>query len=530
MTWHIIFTTDCTWRDQKSFGSHCPILHISLFREKWSAFQRSSLEDYVQFTMRHFCLLVVVTIFGAKPSQAYTIAAGSLKLNGRQHSTAAARYIATKISAKLDDMIVWFETDTSSSLKTALWAHIAEQLVSKGYTCNALPGRSPARPYYGIGLNGPRHGVHALLICTKRPVLERNHSTQPRPCCISQQKPNKAVLLQTVSVLIDGQETDLAVIGAGLDTHDAVKENQVQRLMQHVMRRKEIATSHNRRFQAILVGDLNDRIVLNDDAGFKVKWDHHNGQKVGKLSQKSQAILRHLMTTREGRRKLLSWHVAFFDGVAVGGVRLRPSTDRISRYFFFQTEWWHKSFLEPAPVTYKYTPWEQTLPEDVLEQVIRNQLNRPNHSFDEQYVVTLDELSHALRETGHSDTCLNPSNMIGLFGMADKIPKIRPFEEVEDAQAYLNYDRSHQPVYLAFGWPDSLGFLKVNRSFAPSGLETARFLEFHTDFGIRANDHALTFGRVELGAKTPEKTFLHTTGAAFLAAASLTIVARKCRR
>lgn len=25
--------------------------------------------------------------------------------------------------------------------------------------------RSPARPYYGIGLNGPKYGVHALLIC-----------------------------------------------------------------------------------------------------------------------------------------------------------------------------------------------------------------------------------------------------------------------------------------------------------------------------------------------------------------------------
>ena len=174
----------------------------------------------------------------------------------------------------------------------------------KGYTCNALPGRSPARAYYGIGLNGPRHGVHALLICTRKPVLERNHSAHPRPCCISQQKPNKAVLLQTVSVLVDGQETDLAVIGADLDTHDAVKENQVQRLMQHLMKRKEMATSNQRKFQAILVGDLNDRLVLKDDPGFKVMFSaHRNGQIIGRLSEKSQAILRHMMTTRGGTKE-----------------------------------------------------------------------------------------------------------------------------------------------------------------------------------------------------------------------------------
>lgn len=467
----------------------------------------------------HCFLLIIAT------ARAYTVAAGSLKLNGRQHSPLAAGYIADVLSAKLDDMIVWFETDTASV--KSLWSDIAFHVSSKGYTCNALPGRSPARPYYGIGLNGPRHGVHALLICTRRPVLERNHSAQPRPCCISQQKPNKGVLLQTVSVLVNDQETDLAVIGAGLDTNDAVKENQVQRLMQHLMKRKDAATKHNRKFQAILVGDLNDRIILKDNPGFKVHWGHKSGQKVGKLSQKSQAILRHMMTTREGRRKLLSWHVGFFDGIAVGGVRLRPSTERISRFFFLQTEWWRESFLEPAPVTYKYTPWEQAVPEDV----IRNQLNRLNASFSKQYVVTVNELSQALQETGHPDTCLDPSNMIGLFGMADKIPKLTPFQKVEQAQAYLNYDRNRRPVYLAFGWLDSVGFLKVNRSFAPSGLESARFLEFTTDFGIRANDHALTVGRIELGAVPLRPTnFFRTTGAAFVAAASLTLVARRCRR
>lgn len=79
----------------------------------------------------------------------------------------------------------------------------------------------------------------------------------------------------------------------------------------------------------------------------------------------------------------------------------------------------------------------------MLEQIIHSQLKKTNGSFTKQYIVTLDELSDALRETGYSETCLNPSNMIGLFGMADKIPKIRPFQEVEQAQAYLNYDRSH---------------------------------------------------------------------------------------
>ena len=475
-----------------------------------------------------FFIVVISTCGSSYLSQAFTIAAGSLKLNGRQHSPAAARYIADTISAKRDDMIVWFETDTT--LTNALWSDIAVHVASKGYNCNALPGRSPARPYYGIGLNGPKHGVHALLICTQRSVLERNHSAHPRACCISQQKPNKAVLLQTVSILVDGQETDLAVIGAGLDTHDAVKDNQIERLMQHLMKRKEVATRNNRKFQAIIVGDLNDRLVMKDDPGFRVKWDHRGSWKVGQLSEKSQAILRHLITTREGRRKLLHWHVSFFDGIAAGGVPLRPSRNRIARFFFLQTEWWRESFLEPAPVTYKYTPWEQMVPQDVLKEVVQNQIHQPNSSSSKLFVVTQDEILHALRETGHSDTCLDPSNMIGLFGMADKIPKMRPVQEVEQAQSYLNYDRSHRPVYLAFGWLDSIGFLKLNRSFAPFGLETARFLEFTTDFGVRAADHALTFGRLELGPPSRQKSVLGTVGVALITALSLTLVARRCRR
>ena len=127
-----------------------------------------------------FFIVVISTCASSYLSQAFTIAAGSLKLNGRQHSPAAARYIADAISAKRDDMIVWFETDTT--LTNALWSDIAVHVASKGYNCNALPGRSPARPYYGIGLNGPKHGVHALLICTQRSVLERNHSAHPRAC------------------------------------------------------------------------------------------------------------------------------------------------------------------------------------------------------------------------------------------------------------------------------------------------------------------------------------------------------------
>lgn len=41
----------------------------------------------------------------------------------------------------------------------------------------------------------------------------------------------------------------------------------------------------------------------------------------------------------------------------------------------------------------------------------------------------------------------------------------------------------------------------MNRS-CPN-LEPARFLDFTTDFHLRAADHALTFGRLELGAPSP---------------------------
>ena len=102
---------------------------------------------------------------------------------------------------------MWFETDTA--MTKAMWTDIAAHLAPKGYHCNtrrggyesivsltahgpSSPGQSPARPYYGIGVNGPKHGVHALLICSKTALLERNHSAQPRLCCASRQRPNKA--------------------------------------------------------------------------------------------------------------------------------------------------------------------------------------------------------------------------------------------------------------------------------------------------------------------------------------------------
>ena len=65
----------------------------------------------------------------------------------------------------------------------------------------------------------------AFLLCrrdqrerrgTRRPVLQRNHSAQPRLCCVSKQKPNKAALMQTVSISVHGQDP-LAREDSGFD-------------------------------------------------------------------------------------------------------------------------------------------------------------------------------------------------------------------------------------------------------------------------------------------------------------------------
>ena len=295
----------------------------------------------------------------------------------------------------------------------------------------------------------------------------------------------KAALLQTVSVRIAGHETDLAVVGIGLDTYDAAKDDQVRRLMAHLAKRRRAAENGGRKFQAILLGDLNERLVLKDDPGFKVHWSHMRNLKVGQLTHTTQAILRHLMTSAEGRHKLLSWHVGWFDGVAAGGVRLRPSLYRISRHFYLQTQWWRDAWLEPSHVTYKYTPWEQMVPEEVVRSVLGDRFGR-------LHVVAASEIQRALHEHGRSERCMNPSNMVGLFGMEGHIPKLKPHQATEQEQTYLNYDRHFRPVYLEFGWLDSVGFLK-------DGLE-AKFLSFRTDFGVRAEDHALTVARLELGA------------------------------
>ena len=43
---------------------------------------------------------------------------------------------------------------------------------------------------------------------------------------------------------------------------------------------------------------------------------------------RDQVLLRHMLSSGSGRRKLLLWHRSFFDGLAAGRVRLRPAQER----------------------------------------------------------------------------------------------------------------------------------------------------------------------------------------------------------
>ena len=55
--------------------------------------------------MKMLCGMILLKL--GRPTFAFSITAGSLKLNGRLHSPKAAAYVAEALSEHLDDMIVF---------------------------------------------------------------------------------------------------------------------------------------------------------------------------------------------------------------------------------------------------------------------------------------------------------------------------------------------------------------------------------------------------------------------------------------
>ena len=376
-------------------------------------------------------------------------------------------------------------------------------------------GQSPALPYSGLNSKGPKNGVHALLVCARGSGF--SFDAGPKSCCTARGKPNKNVLVQTVHVQVNCKVVELMILGVNFDTHDGEKAEQIELLLREVRRQQADASRQGHLFQAILVGDINDRIVLKTDARLDVEvaymrpWTHM--RKVVSLTNRSQAILRHLLVTNHGRRELLSWDVKYFDDTAVGGVSVRHPSRTFCDAFFLQTDWWRESQRDPEPVTYKYTPWDQLVASDIVDDIanVASSTGRNLHNLNESrdsddgWAVSFAELERALRVRGRATNSLDPTSMPSFFMMSDHIPKTK--FQVEDAQTYLNSNMKKDPVYLSFGWLDSVGFLRPKLS-GNLGFDMV-FLDFETDFGVRGGDHAFTHARLYLmPAGAVRKNFL----------------------
>lgn len=431
----------------------------------------------------------------------YTIATASWKLNGRRQSEGSSAYIANMLSRHGDDLVVYFEMDTTFT--SFNWARIADNLRLRRYTCNIGKGRSPAVPYSGLSSKGPKHGLHALLLCSKSSGSAPSVESPVSSCCHARGRPNKVVLFQSVRLTINGKAAVVMIIGVNFDTHDEHKAEQVDQLFREIRRQQAVASRDGHVFQAILLGDINDRIVLKSDARLDVEISHMrhwvHSQKVAALTNRSQAILRHLLVTNHGRRELLTWDVKYFDGQAVGGVTVEHPSRKFCDSFYLQTDWWREHQLEPSPVTYKYTPWDQLVSSDIVDDIARASTDDSDklNASDSGWAVSFTELERALRAKGRTVKSLDPTSMPSFFMMTDHIPKTKL--QVEDAQTYLNLDRRKDPVYLAFGWLDSVGFLRP-KSVGDFGFDMPVFLDFTTDFGVRGDDHALTHARLQLTA------------------------------
>lgn len=193
-----------------------------------------------------------------------------------------------------------------------------------------------------------------------------------------------------------------------------------------------------------------------------------------------------MLQTTPGREQLLG-----FQHVRVPAVL---------RGFHCQTEWWRDSLAAGLPAqvsipSYKRTPVSQRFPTVASGTEIVTTGELLERAADKANASLTEELEQ--RRTAESSDYLGAAEALlreEFFAMRAQIPKCEG-QQSDVSQCYLNLDANGQPVYLQLGWLDCVGFGKGS---GLSNFRDQRFLHFETLSEVRAFDHLVTVGVIEM--------------------------------
>eukprot|EP00930_Biecheleria_cincta_P061001 TRINITY_DN46574_c0_g1_i1.p1 TRINITY_DN46574_c0_g1~~TRINITY_DN46574_c0_g1_i1.p1 ORF type:complete len:467 (-),score=72.69 TRINITY_DN46574_c0_g1_i1:234-1634(-) len=437
------------------------------------------------------------TVFAALPG-AFSVCAGSLKLNGMRMSDAAVTHVAECLTSAGADVIAWLETDTRLD-ESAAWRRLAVQFQHAGYTC-FLDGGVPASdgsPTPAMQMSagdedgGERYTALVVAVrtpmqhtCTVSATIARDGTVGKGSAkgflrrALYIHGATLVVLATSLSPKSDLKNQQMALIGK-MDAH---REFAMQ-FRNEKSAVKEIGVSPSEhsesRYTYICLGDLNMRLVAKDGwISADPLLMTTNGQPANKLWPEAVNEVVRLLRSEAGRRELLQRDER--------NLKNHCWVD----FFYDQTRWWLEGHGDVQLPTYKRTPYCQCFPrltEGETKPEIRTtqelvELAEPHSSIRKELLALLEAEVHDFE--GAEPALLKRE----FFGARDKAPKTKVL--IDAAQTYLNEDANGDRKLMNLGWMDSVGFGRGHLS----NFRQQVFRSFKVVPQIHAFDHLMTLG------------------------------------
>lgn len=433
---------------------------------------------------------------------AFSVCAGSLKLDGMRMSDAAVMKVAECLTSAGADVIAWLETDTRLD-ESAAWRRLAVHFEHAGYTC-FLDGGAPApdgSPTPAVQMSAGDEGgdkrYTALVVavqtriqetCAVSATIEREGTLGKGSAkgllrrALYIHGATLVVLATSLSPKSDLRDQQLALIGK-MDAHHEFSMQISKKTPAKVLglEQSDMPASKDSepRYTYICLGDLNMRIVA------KESWLSADpllmtakGQPTSRLWPEAVNEVVRLLRSEGGRRELLQR-----DERSLTNHRWRD-------LFYDQTRWWLDGHGDVQLPSYKRTPYCQCFPrltDGEAKPEIRTtqelvELAEPHPSTRQELLALLEA---EVQDFEGAEPALLKREF---FGARDKAPKTKVL--IDAAQTYLNEDANGDRKLLNLGWLDSVGF-GCGRL---SNFRHQGFLSFKVVPQIHAFDHLMTLG------------------------------------
>lgn len=342
---------------------------------------------------------------------AFTLKIGTLKTEHAVFSAGAVYRISQLLTEDRDDLLVFLEADSRDDRSTALWGHLQSSLSDS--------------PFVTMGESGRLYALSVLVRKTRQTELVIDPDV--RVCCLAGSDSAKGIVARVMRVGEDGM---LLILGVGLSPKDDRKTKQLESLLHELSYWKELAATEERTLQVVMVGDVNDRLVLpaNSEVVKYVEQEVHEGKKgdvtVTKLDGEALERMLWMITTPLGRKELLTWDSKVFHGTAVGGIHKEPTPaqNQLRHTFTFMTDWWRDTDQTPAMLTYKRTPWQHLFKVGV-NPLMGSDWEGPKEKAERELVA--DAVIASARELGSGATSddeiiLTDSELMALIPSVDE--------------------------------------------------------------------------------------------------------------